>query len=164
MIITPLFVVFFTVVFILVWIFARTIDKRKWVTFLIALVLSPFIYFYVFYPLINIFCSYHHQKYFDALAWKEKPALRYEMSDEMIQDSLFIGKHKNEVQNTLGASEWYGWDDSLKTNSPNKWNYNLGFKPGAFNMMQECLELVFKQDTVNSVSQYQLKKTFEEKQ
>lgn len=164
MIITPLFIVFFTVVFILVWIFARTIDKRKWVTFLITLVLTPIIYFYVFYPFINIFCSYHHQKYFDAEAWKEKPALRYEMSDEMIQDSLFIGKHKNEVQRMLGTSEWYGWDDSIKANSPNKWNYNLGFKPGALNMMQECMELVFKQDTVNRVAQYQLKKTFEDKQ
>lgn len=164
MIITPLFIVFFTVVFILVWIFARTIDKRKWVTFLISLVLSPIIYFYVFYPFINIFCSYHHQKYFDVANWKEKPALRYEMSNEIIHDSLFIGKHKKEVQSMLGTSEWYGWDDSIKANSPNKWNYNLGFKPGAFNMMQECMELVFKQDTVNSVTQYQLKKTFEEKQ
>lgn len=164
MIITPLFIVFFTVVFILVFIFSRTIDKRKWVALLISLVLTPVIYFYVFYPFINIFCSYHHQKYFDDEAWKEKPALRYEMSDEMIRDSLFIGKHKNEVQNKLGTSEWYGWDDSLKANSPEKWNYNLGFKPGAFNMMQECMELVFKQDTVNSVTQYQLKKTFEEKQ
>jgi hypothetical protein len=164
MIITPLFIVFLCIVFVLVWLFANTIDKRKWVTFLISLVLTPIVYFYVFYPFINIFCSYHHHKYFDAEAWKEKPALRYEMSGEMIKDSLFIGKNKKDIQNTLGKSEWYGWDDSLKANSPEKWNYNLGFKPGAFNMMQECLEFDFKQDTVNSVKQYQLKMTFEKKQ
>ena len=151
MIITPLFIIFLSYCLYFGLDICQTIDKRKWVTFLISLVLTPIIYFYVFYPFINIFCSYHHQKYFDAEAWKEKPALRYEMSDEMIKDSLFIGKHKNEIQNTLGKSEWYGWDDSLKANSPEKWNYNLGFKPGAFNMMQECMELVFKQDTVNSV-------------
>ena len=163
MIITPVFIILFVVVFILVWIFSNTIDKRKWITFLTSIVLTPIVYFYVFYPFINIFSSFHHQKYFDAEAWKEKPALRYEMSDEMIHDSLFFGKNKKEVESMLGKSEWYGWDDSIKANSPEKWNYNLGFKPGAFNMMQECIELEFKNNMVNNVYQYQLEKTFEEK-
>ncbi len=163
MIITPLFIIFFCVVFVLVWIFASTIDKRKWVTFLISIVLTPIVYFYVFYPFINIFISYHHQKYFDGQAWAEKPSLRFEMSDEMIRDSLFFGKSKMDIQNALGTTEWYGWDVSLKANSPEKWNYNLGFKPGAFNTMQECMEFTFKNDTVKTVTQYQLKKTFEEK-
>jgi hypothetical protein len=43
----------------------------------------------------------------------------------------------------------------------NKWNYNLGFKPGAFNMTQECLEIVFENDKAMSVSQYQMEKKFE---
>jgi hypothetical protein len=163
MIITPVFIILFVIVFILVWIFSNTIDKRKWITFLTSIVLTPIVYFYVFYPFINIFSSYHHQKHFDAEAWKAKPALRYEMSDEMIRDSLFFGKNKNEVKSMLGTSEWYGWDDSIKANSPEKWNYNLGFKPGAFNMMQECIELEFKNNTVTHVYQYQLEKTFEEK-
>ncbi|MFH4965537.1 hypothetical protein V8G69_11090 [Gaetbulibacter sp. M235] len=163
MIITPVFIILLGVVFILVWMFSNTIDKRKWVTFLTSIVLTPIVYFYVFYPFINIFSSYHHQKYFDSEDWKAKPALRYEMSDEMIRDSLFFGKNKNEVENMLGKSEWYGWDDSIKANSPEKWNYNLGFKPGAFNMMQECIELEFKNNVVYNTHQYQLEKTFEEK-
>jgi|SRR5690606_16143884 len=161
MIITPLFVIFFTIVFILVWLFANTIDKRKWVSLLISLVAAPIVYFYVFYPFINIFFSYHHLKHFNSEAWKEKPALRYEMSPKIVDDSLFIGKTKSEVQNLLGKSEWYSWDDSIKANSPDMWNYNLGFKPGAFNMTQECLELVFKNDKVERVSQYQMEKKFE---
>ena len=161
MIYTPLFIVFLVLVFILMWLFTNTIDKRKWLSFLIALVLTPIVYFYVFYPILNIFSSYHHKKYFDAEAWKETPALRYEMSEKMLKDSLFLGKTKVEVQSILGASEWYGWDDSIKANSPEKWNYNLGFKPGAFNLTQECMELVFKNNAVESVSQYQLEKTFE---
>lgn len=163
MIYTPVFIILLCVVFILLWIFSGTIDKRKWVRFLISLVLTPFVYFYVFYPFINIFSSYHHQKYFDAKAWKDKPSLRYEMSKEMMDDSLFIGKNKQEVEALLGTSEWYGWDDSIKANSPEKWNYNLGFKPGAFNMMQECMQLEFKSNKVHNVTQYQLEKTFEEK-
>jgi len=164
MIITPVFVILLCVVFILVWLFANTIDKRKWVTFLTSIILTPVVYFYVFYPFINIFSSYHHQKYFDSDEWKSKPALRYEMSDEMIRDTLFLGKNKSEVENMLGKSEWYGWDDAIKANSPEKWNYNLGFKPGAFNMMQECMELQFKNNIVYNVHQYQLEQTFEKKQ
>lgn len=161
MILTPLFIVFFIIVFILVWLFANTIDKRKWVSFLISLVLAPLAYFFVFYPVLNIFSSYHHEKYFDAEAWNEKPSLRYEMVNHIKNDSLLINKSKKEVQNVLGKPEWYGWNDSIKANSPEQWNYNLGLKPGALNNMQECIEIQFKNNTVTSVKQYQLEKTFE---
>lgn len=161
MIITPLFIIFFIVVFILVWLFSKTIDSNKWLTLLISLVLTPIVYFYVFYPLLNIFSSYHHEKHFDDGTWKERPALRYEMSKEITDKNLFIGKTKADVESILGTSEWFGWDDSIKANSPDKWNYNLGYKPGAFNMQQECLELVFKNNKVSSVKQYQLETIFE---
>ena len=161
MILTPTFIILLSIVFILVWLFARTIDKRKWVSIGIAVVVTPIVYFYVFYPFINIFVSYHHQKYFDSENWKESPALRYEMSGNIINSELLNETNKRHVEDLLGQSEWYGWDDSLKMNSPNKWNYNLGYKPGAFNMDQECLEIVFKKDKVSSVKQYQMKKKFE---
>ena len=161
MIITPLLVIFLIVVFILIWLFTNTIDRRKWLTFLISLVLTPIVYFYLFYPMLNIFSNYHHQKYFEAEAWIEKPALRYEMSKQIISDSLLIDKNKNEIESILGKPEWYGWDDSIKANSLEKWNYNLGFKPGAFNDMQECIELVFSNNTVKTIRQYQLEQKFE---
>ncbi|GAB1857808.1 hypothetical protein MHTCC0001_26450 [Flavobacteriaceae bacterium MHTCC 0001] len=161
MIFTPQFIIFFTLIFILTWLFATTIDKRKWVRFLISLAATPIIYFYVFYPFINIFFSFHHQKHFNAEAWKDKPALRYEMSDAMIKQQMLFGKRKDEVALLLGSSEWYSWDDAIKANSPEMWNYNLGFKPGAFNMMQECLEVVFEDNKVKMVKQYQMEKEFE---
>lgn len=161
MIYKPTFIVILAIVFILVWLFTNTIDKRKWLSFLISLVFTPIIYFYVFYPLLNIFSSYHHEKYFDAEAWSNKPALRYEMSGHIIDDSVFIGKTKKNVKNALGKPEWFGWDDTIKANSPDKWNYNLGFKPGALNNMQECIELVFNDNKVESVKQYQLEQKFE---
>lgn len=161
MIVTPLYVVFLVIVFIVVWLFVNTIDKRKWLTILISLVLTPIVYFYLFYPMLNIFSSYHHEKYFDAEAWEEKPELRYEMSKQIISDSLLIGKQKNDIEALLGKSEWFGWDETLKANSKEKWNYNMGFEPGAFNSTQECLELMFKNNSVESVRPYQLEKTFE---
>ena len=161
MILTPTFIVLAVLVFILVGLFARTIDHRKWVVLLITIIATPVVYFYVFYPFINIFSSYHHKKYFNSDAWQTKPALRYEMSEDIIHSNLLSGKSKGDIENLLGKSSWYGWDDSLKINSPNKWNYNLGFKPGAFNKNQECLEIEFKNDPVKHVTQYQLEKTFE---
>ncbi|MFD2724714.1 hypothetical protein [Hyunsoonleella rubra] len=161
MIFTPKFIIAFCIIFIAVWIFATTIDKRKWVSFLISVVGAPIFYFYIFYPLINIFFSFHHQKYFDTQAWEDKPALRYEMSGNLLDEKMLIGKSKNEVESLLGESEWFGWDDTLKGNTPEIWNYNLGFKPGAFNTSQECLKIVFKSGKIIEVEQYQIEKKLE---
>jgi hypothetical protein len=141
------------------WKFVKTIDERKWLTFIVSVLFTPLLYFYLFYPLLNIFSSYHHQKHFDTVAWKEVPELRFEMSNQIVDTQLFKDKTKSEVQNSLGTSEWFGWDENIKENSPEKWNYNLGFKPGAFNTQQECLELVFKNGIVVKSTQYQMEKT-----
>lgn len=161
MIITPIFIILISIVFILVWLFVKTIDNRKWLTLLVSLALTPIAYFYVVYPMINIFSSYHHEKHFNAEAWKDKPELRFEMQNHIINDSFLIGKQKDAVELLLGKAEWYGWDENIKANSKDKWNYNLGFKPGAFNNNQECLELEFKNNTVETINTYQLEKTFE---
>ncbi len=161
MILTPIFIILISAVFVLVWLFVRTIDKRKWLTLLVSLALTPIAYFYVLYPMINIFSSYHHEKHFNVEAWEEKPELRFEMLQAIVNDSIFIGKQKNEVEPLLGKAEWYGYNDSIKANSPEQWNYNLGFKPGALNNMQECIELKFKNNAVISLRTYQLEKTFE---
>lgn len=161
MIVNPTLIVIICITFALVWLFINTIDKRKWLTFIVSLALTPIAYFYLIYPMINIFSSYHHEKYFDTTVWKKQPALRYEMQQHLIKDSLLIHKNKEAIKALLGKAEWYGWDDTLKANSENKWNYNLGFLPGAFNNMQECIELQFTNNKVTSVRSYQLEKTFE---
>ncbi|MEP3838513.1 MAG: hypothetical protein ABJM36_12740 [Algibacter sp.] len=161
MIVTPLLVFFLVIVFIAVWLFVNTIDKRKWLTFLVSLLLAPVVYFYMFYPMLNIFSSYHHEKHFNAKAWEDQPKLRYEMTDQIINNNILIGKQKSAIKTLLGKPEWFSWDPSLKANSENKWNYNLGFKPGAFNNLQECLELNFVNNTVKSIRLYQLEKKFE---
>ncbi|AUS06414.1 hypothetical protein [Pseudotamlana carrageenivorans] len=161
MVLTPLFIISLLIVFVLVWLFVNTIDKRKWLTLIVSLALTPLVYFYVFYPIINIFSNYHHEKYFNAEAWEEDPELRFEMLHNILEDSLLIGKSKIEVKQLLGESEWYGWNDSIKANSEDQWNYNLGFKPGAFNKDQECIELLFTNNKVTALRTYKLEKTFE---
>lgn len=160
MIITPVFVIFMIVVFVLLFLFFNTVDKRKWLTALISLVLTPLVYFYMFYPFVNIVSNYHHQKYFDSEAWIEKPALRYEMIDSTIESDTLVGLSKEKVENLLGKHEWLSWDDTKKDFSPNNWNYGLGIEPGAFNDMKDCVEVIFKNDTVVSLKQYQEEITF----
>ncbi|WP_299129252.1 hypothetical protein [uncultured Winogradskyella sp.] len=161
MIITPLLVVFIIVVFVLLFLFLNTVDKRKWLTALISLVLTPFVYFFMFYPFINIISNYHHQKYFDAEAWIKKPALRYEMIDHVIESDTLIGFSKDEITNVLGQHEWLSWDDAKKDHNPNKWNYGLGIEPGAFNNQKDCIEITFKDNKVELLRHYQEKITYE---
>lgn len=164
MIITSTLVILMCIVFVLVFLFVKTIDKRKWLTFLVSLVLTPFIYFYMVYPMINIFSNYHHQKYFTTELWLEKPALRYELSDDMIASNVLIGKTKTEVNSLLGLYEWLSWNDAEKDFDDNRWNYSLGVEPGAFNREKECIEIVFKNDKVFAINPFKDLIEFDEKE
>ncbi|MBU2927269.1 hypothetical protein [Winogradskyella psychrotolerans] len=161
MIITPLLVIFLIVVFVLLFLFLNTVDKRKWLSALISLVLTPFVFFYMFYPFINIISNYHHQKYFNSDAWIENPALRYEMIDNTVKSDTLIGVSKEKITTLLGNEEWLTWDDAKKVHDTNKWNYGLGIEPGAFTDERECLEITFQNDTVVALKTYQEDITFE---
>ena len=156
MIITPILVIFLILVFIVVFLFINTIDKRKWLTILVSLVLTPIVYFYVFYPFINIFSNYHHLKYFNSETWTEQPALRYELSDDLIASETLLGKTKSEVKELLGTYEWLGWNDAKKAEDDSIWNYGLGIEPGAFNTEKECLKIRFNNHKVDAVESFKL--------
>ena len=155
MIITPFLVIFMLVVFVLLFLFLNTVDKRKWLSALISLALTPFVYFYLFYPFVNILSSYHHQKYFDNEAWTENPSLRYEMIDSTIESDTLMGSSKEKITTLLGKKEWLSWDDAKKAHDTNKWNYGLGIEPGAFNDKKECVEITFKKNKVIALRPYQ---------
>lgn len=163
MIITIPLIILMCVVFILVFLFVRTIDKRKWLTVLVSLIITPFIYFYGVYPMINIFSNYHHQKYFSSELWIEKPSLRYELTDDLIASNILIGKTKTEVESLLGPYEWLSWNDTIKDHDNNKWNYSLGIEPGAFNTEKECIEIVFNNDKVTSINPFKEELQFDDK-
>lgn len=164
MIITPFLVVFMIVVFVLLFLFLNTVDHRKWLTGLLSLILTPFVYFYMFYPFVNIISSYHHQKYFDSEEWTEKPALRYEMIDNTIASDTLLGLTKSQTEALLGKHEWLTWNESANNHDPNKWNYGLGIEPGAFNSKKECVEITFINDQVAKLNRYQEEITYEDEQ
>ncbi|WAC02235.1 hypothetical protein N7U66_00120 [Lacinutrix neustonica] len=92
---------------------------------------------------------------------EREPELRFEMMDQLNTNNQLLGQTKSDVETNFGAAEWYGWDDTMKANSKDQWNYNPGFKPGAFNKQQECIEITFKKDTVVSIKTYKLEKKIE---
>ena len=162
MIITITMVVLMCITFVLVFLFVKTIDKRKWLTIIVSLGLTPLVYFYAIYPMVNIFSNFHHQKYFSSEVWKENPALRYEVSDDMIASNVLIGKSKTEIESLLGNYEWLSWDDQIKDHDTNKWNYGLGIEPGAFNTEKECLEITFTNNKVVLLRTYNELITFDD--
>jgi len=161
MVITIPFVVFLILNFVLIYLFLKTVDKRKWLIALISLVLTPFAYFYAFYPFINIISSYHHQKYFDSESWKDSPALRYEMIDQMVQSEDLKGLSMDEARNLFGEAEWYSWDDALKRHDSSKWNYGLGIEPGAFNNFKSNALIEFKNNRLTTISTYEEEISYE---
>lgn len=161
MILTPFLVIFLLIVFVLLFLFLNTVDKRKWLSALISIVLTPFVYFFMFYPFLNIISSYHHQKYFDSEAWLDQPAFRYEMIDSTIKSDTLIGAHKEKIERLLGQAEWLSWDEAKKAHDSSKWNYGLGIEPGAFNNDRSCVEITFKDNKVVALQPYNEEITFE---
>ncbi|HNQ27394.1 MAG TPA: hypothetical protein PKL92_05680 [Aquaticitalea sp.] len=148
-------IIFLIIVFVLVFLFVNTIDRRKWLTFTISIVVTPLVYFYGFYPMVNIFSSYHHEKYFDSENWKSSPALRYEMSDDLVATKELIGRTKDDVTLLLGPYEWLSWNDTIHGKDPNMWNYGLGIEPGALNDQKENMCITFRNNKVVDVQLYQ---------
>lgn len=154
MIVTPTLVILLILTFIPIYLFVKTIDKRKWLNLIVSIVLTPIVYFYMVYPFLNIIVPFHHEKYFNPKAWEKKPGLRYEMINHIQKDSVLFGKTKAEINKLLGTYEWLSWDDSLKQHDDNKWNYGLGLLPGALNEEKECATFIFKNDTLANIERY----------
>jgi len=164
MIFTPVFIISCVIIAILLCLFLNAIeDKRKWLNILLAIAITPLAYFYIWYPISTIFLPYHHHKEFDSEAWTEKPGLRYEMIDNMIETDYLIGKSKKEVAGLLGKVQWLSWNDTNKDFDPNVWNYGLGLLPGVFNETKEDVEISFENDEVIAVKLSQADYTFEVK-
>lgn len=164
MVITPVLIISCIIIAVLLYLFLNAIDNtKKLLNIVIAIVITPLVYFYIWYPISNIFVSYHHHKQFDAEAWEEKPGLRYEMIDEIIKTDFLIGKNKEEVAKMLGTPQWLSWDFDANNYNPDAWNYGLGVLPGAFTNTKEDVEILFKSDQVIKLNLSQAEYKYEPK-
>jgi len=159
---TPVLIISCIAIVVLLYLFINTIDdSKKWLNTIIAILITPLMYFYIWYPISTIFLPYHHHKQFNSTQWNEKPGLRYEMIDNMIETDFLIGKSKEEVAKLLGKVQWLSWNEAKKGFDPNVWNYGLGLIPGAFEDIKEDAEITFKNNKVTLVKLSQADYTFE---
>jgi len=164
LIFTPILIISCIIIAILLYLFLNTIDNsKKWLNIILALMITPLAYFYIWYPVSTIFIPYHHHKQFNNEAWSEKPGLRYEMIDHMIETNYLIGKSKEDVAKLLGKVQWLSWNEANKDFDPDVWNYGLGLIPGVFQDTKEDVEITFKNNKVTLVKLSQANYTFEVK-
>jgi hypothetical protein len=134
--------------FIWGWFFKKFIkvDKtRKIATYTATLVAKPLIYI----GLIMLWffsMSYHPTHDFDKEKWFADKETRYEISEDIIDSKMLIGKSKSDVRKLLG--------DEGNIDTSDYWNYYLGFRPGFANIDPDVLDIEFKDGKVIRVGQH----------
>ncbi len=152
LLLTPILLLSCIAIAIALYLFLKTIDDtKKWRIALLAILITPLVYFYIWYPILTIFLPYHHQKEFNNEQWTKKPGLRYEMIDNMIATKFLLSHSKSDIKQLLGPSEWFGWNSDTNDFDANVWNYGLGVIPGVFKPTKEDICIRFKNDSLISV-------------
>jgi hypothetical protein len=91
--------------------------------------------------------SYHPTHDFDKEKWFADKETRYELSEDIIESEMLIGKTKSEVRQILG--------DENNTDQSDHWSYYLGFRPGFANIDPDVLDIEFKDGKVIRVGQHE---------
>jgi len=126
--------------------FIKTDKTRKIVTWTATIVATPLIY--VGLIMLWIFSmSYHPTHDFDKEKWFADKETRYELSEDIIDSKMLIGKTKTEVRQILGN------ENNLDQND--NWSYYLGFRPGFANIDPDVLDIEFKDGKVIRVGQHE---------
>lgn len=130
------------------WLFKKFIAtklKRRIITWLVTIVSTPIIYGTIAL-LIILSIEYYPKRDFDKKQWLTDKDKRYELSEDMIDSKMLIGKTKSEIKSLLG-------DEGNKVGD-NEWYYNLGFRPELTGIDPDNLEIDFKNGKVVSVEQH----------
>jgi len=144
-----LIVIAVPVYFMIKWILNKTKFSPKVVkrlTWAGTFILTPSIYLFLIYAFI-FYVSYYPTKEFNQKEWTENPSKRYEMTQDIIEKNLLIGKTKDEIVNLLGSDK-YEYDGG-------HWGYNVGFVPGLLNIDPDVLDIYFKNNIVFKVDQHE---------
>ena len=126
--------------------FVKTGKTRKIATWTATIVTTPLLYAGLI--LLWLFSmSYHPTHDFDQQKWAADKEKRYELSADLIDRKMLIGKTKSEVRQLLG--------DEGNTDESDFWNYYLGFRPGFANIDPDVLVIEFKDGKVIKVGQHE---------
>jgi hypothetical protein len=135
--------------FIWSWIlkkFIREDETRKIATWTATIITTPLIY--VGLILLWLFSMSYYPTYdFDKQKWITNKDKRYELSEDIIESKMLIGKTKSEVRLLLG--------EDGNTDESDYWSYYLGFRPGFANIDPDILDIEFKYGKVIRVGQHE---------
>jgi hypothetical protein len=92
--------------------------------------------------------SYYPKQEFDRTKWLADKEKRYEMSKDIIDTKLLIGKSKSEVKQLLG-------EEGSNSNANDDWSYYLGYVPAIFGIDYDVLDIYFEDGKVVRVAQHQ---------
>ena len=129
------------------WLFKKTIKdnkKRKIATWCSTIFLSPIIYILIMLSFFY-FLTYYPTYDFDKEKWKSNSENRYELSEDIIESKILIGKTKTEVIEILGEPDG--------NKEENYWSYYLGYVPSLFNIDPDFLDINFENNKVVTVKQ-----------
>ncbi|MCA8831150.1 hypothetical protein [Hymenobacter pini] len=128
----------------------NSIHKNAFSIFMVICT-SPVVFFVVLY--LCLFSSVYYYKYgFDSRGWLKNPEKRYEMTTDMIESKMLIGKTKEEVSELLGDERRLEWTkDGLDC-----WQYYIGDKPtlGA-DLDPDAIDVYFKNGKVVQVYEHE---------
>jgi hypothetical protein len=131
------------------WLFKKYIKvnkTRKLITWIATIILTPLIYVGIV-MLIYFSISYYPSHDFDRQKWLTDGEKRYELSKDLINSKILIGKSKVQVRQLLG-------DEADNENKSNVWTFGLGYRPELFNIDPDHLQIEFKDDKVVNVEQH----------
>jgi amino acid transporter len=135
--------------FIWRWIFKKFIkevEKRKVATWTATIIATPLIYIGLI-VLWLFSMSYYPSHDFNKQKWFADKEMRYELSEDIIESEMLIGKTKSEVRKLLG--------DDGNSEESDHWSYYLGFRPGFANIDPDVLDIDFKEGKVIRVGQHE---------
>ncbi|PKB44455.1 hypothetical protein AX016_2674 [Cellulophaga sp. RHA19] len=112
----------------------------------LSIVFAPLTYIFSIYCFVAII-SYYPKHQFNQQKWNNNPEQRYELSTDIIESNMLIGKTRTEVIQLLGE-DFYEYN-------PEHIAYILGFKPGIFSIDTDALDIIFKDNIVIKVKQHQ---------
>ncbi|NLR95082.1 hypothetical protein [Flammeovirga agarivorans] len=119
--------------------------RRKYLAIFPTILISPIAY-------VGLIClwfisaTYYPTNDFDKQVWESNPEKRYEMSENIIDSKILIGKTKQEIIDLLG-NDFYSYND-------NHIAYELGFVPRLFNIDSDLLDVYFENGKVIKVDQH----------
>lgn len=120
--------------------------SRNLLASLAALASATFLYLIIIFSWIY-YLSYYPNQPFNRQKWYNNPEERYELSQDLIQRNILIGQSKKQVGNMLGSQE--------NSDSSNYWTYDIGTKPGLFNIDPSILTIQFQEGKVVKVTEHE---------